>query len=270
MTGSNYSEIKVMNGSQIIDNDKASIYARRASSSVDRNEMIADKENIMINNQLVNNASAFDKQHTVSTKLGETFGGFTTLAQNSKSFQMRNNVSQQPMILGSLDTKNQQNLMITSPNSLLNCWNTNHISNISPTLVSKSPIHNIITKAFKNEVNSSESDSDESITRYVAISPRIRNVIGNSLKTNYFNKFTSNPVIRSWYNFDTNLGTSSSTGYLDNKFEELNTDRGLTLCKKNSSSDSDNSDVEMSIIEKGIQMSLEQVTNRLKSYNTNS
>ena len=266
MTGSNYSEIKILNGSQAYDNDKASVFARRASSSFDNIDEITDKENIMSQNVGINNILNYTKQPSISNKLGDTFGGFTTLGQNAKNFKMSSNLSQPNLIQRSTDN----NLLITSPNSLLNLGNMNHIANISPTLAPKSPIQRAVINTYKTGASSSESDSDESLTRYIAISPRLRNSISNALKANYLSKGCSIPMTRSCYNINDNLGSSSSNTNLDNKIIDLNTDKEITLCKKNSSSDSDSSDVEMSIIEKGIQMSLEQVTNRLKSYNTNA
>ena len=55
-----------------------------------------------------------------------------------------------------------------------------------------------------------------------------------------------------------------------NRVTGAESENNTTPYQKDFNNDTDDSDEEISVIEKGIQMSLEQVTNRLRGFNQNS
>eukprot|EP00343_Euplotes_focardii_P005524 CAMPEP_0205808274 /NCGR_PEP_ID=MMETSP0205-20121125/12189_1 /ASSEMBLY_ACC=CAM_ASM_000278 /TAXON_ID=36767 /ORGANISM="Euplotes focardii, Strain TN1" /LENGTH=122 /DNA_ID=CAMNT_0053083711 /DNA_START=427 /DNA_END=792 /DNA_ORIENTATION=+ len=107
---------------------------------------------------------------------------------------------------------------------------------------------------FDIDISSSDSDSDEDLERYTAISPRIRNKIDINCRDYYTGFPGNNGFIKSYQNLVT--GSSSSC------INEVNLTEAEGQNSKIVPTDSDDSDEEITVIENGIQNSLEQVTNR--------
>jgi len=91
-----------LNGSNLMDYRNGSLtniqvnkghFARRSSGSIEKDVNLFDKENICTNNGQFNSTRPETNNLTIR-KLSGTFGGFTTLSQNSQNSKILDTVSQ--------------------------------------------------------------------------------------------------------------------------------------------------------------------------------
>jgi hypothetical protein len=114
---------------------------------------------------------------------------------------------------------------------------------------------------FDAELSSSDSDSED-LTRYAALSPKIRNYARNGYNSSSHNEL----LIKSHVQLDETPIYVKPFNRLS-KFAYVDTESGAT--QNHETTETDDSDEEFSQLEKGIQISLEKVTNRLRGANNN-
>lgn len=121
-------------------------------------------------------------------------------------------------------------------------------------------------------MSSTDSESEESLLRVGAISPKVR----TEYNTN-FNKYMVSAsdqnelLIKSTVQYEPEDHHSLRTGTQTNNLTGFRSESNATPAYKNlvdTSDDSEDSDEELSVIERDIQMSLENVTNKLRGYST--
>lgn len=120
-------------------------------------------------------------------------------------------------------------------------------------------------------VSDSESDSDDSLIRLGAVSPKIRTRMSSNYQAYCTGIKSQNELlIKSCLQQSEENPCNTNSISQANKFTGAESENNTIPYQKGLINDSDDSDEEISVIEKGIQMSLEQVTNRLRGYNQNN